>query len=326
MGTEHRARPSAGPTARPRVGVPRSAHPLTAAIADLQREAGNRAVSAELAKGSTARIETLAGSVQRDVAAAPAAPSSIDDVKVLAGMWDSSVMARLAEAKEKLDKDPKVAYIILSHALAFVERAMDAVAPGDPTVTKLRIIGRSIDGIKSVLSDRMKGGGGATNVTDDLRSWYRESSDLGPELTVGPGGRTDLSKDKLVDLWNQGVVFPIGRTILKSGADKTDEASAELLDALEVLHMWRDGAPRGDVKLRLIALERAALFSYERLKQTAKGASEVDLAADLAVALQDAAVVGSLLAAAPQKQPPQPPPTPSNKPFVNDTELMKPGD
>jgi hypothetical protein len=282
MGTERRARAAAGPAARPRAGAAAGVHLLTAAIADLQREAGNRAV-----------IEAFAGSLQRDGAAAPAsapspaAASGIDDLKVLAGLWDRSVIGRLAEAKEKVITDPKVAWLILGRCLEFVERAMDSVTPGDPILVKLRIIGRSIDGIKSVLADRTKGLT-ADNVTGDLRSWYREASQLGPDLTVGPGGRTDLTKDKLVDLWNEGVVFPIGRTILKASADKNDEASAQLLEALEILHMWREGAPKGDVKLRLIALERAALFSYKRIKQADKGAGEVDLAADLEVAMQDA--------------------------------------
>jgi hypothetical protein len=264
----------------------------------------------------------FATAIQRD----SATPDQAGDLKVLAELWDNSVIQRLADAKGRIAKDPETAYIILSHALEFLERALDAVDPSHPTWLKLRIVGRSIDGIKSVIADRLKGGGGATDVKDDLRSWYREAMEIGPGLTVGPRGQKNLGTDKLVELWNEGVVFPIGRTILKAAGDKTDEAGTELIDALEILLKWREAAPRGDVRWRLIALERALLFSYKRLDQKVRGASEVDVTFDLDTALQDATVLGSLLASAPPKPAPPPPAAPSTKPFVNDTELMRPGD
>jgi hypothetical protein len=319
MGNEHARQSTLSGRRRPpvpgaaRVGAPIRAPTLVDAVIELQRTAGNLAVAGELA-------------MQRDEAAAPKATmlEGAEYVKALAELWDNSVMQRLVEAKDKLTSDPKTAYIVLSHALEFVERAMDAVPRDHLTWIKLRILGRSIDGIKAVLADRMKLRGGATNVVDDLRSWYREASDLGPSLKAAPGGRT-VGADEKTSLWNEGVVFPIGRAILKA-ADDPRTAMSELSDSLEILHMWREAAPRGVDKLRLIDLERGALYSLKRLEQRVGGPGEVDLAADLTTTLEEAAVIGQVLATTPPKPAPPPSATPSNKPFVNDTELMRPGD
>ena len=92
--------------------------------------------------------------------------------------------------------------------------------------------------------------------------------------------------------------------------------------------MWREATPRDDPNwLQLISLERGVYTSFQRLREQAPRGAKADVGKDLDNAIEELKVIGQQIAsikpAAPEAPAPTPPP---KKPFVNDTELMRPGD
>jgi hypothetical protein len=304
-------------------GRPTSATSLEGALIELQRLAGNQAVS-------------------RQVAPTPTATETPDTLSPYAEMWDSQVMERLALAKEDVAKpqpaDKKsvdyrqYALLYVYRALAFVLKAFDVTPRDHPTWIKLQILGRSLDGIKGVLSDRLKHGG--DTVGDDLRSWRENAVLLGPELRFSPAAAgssktTPADSAQMAERWHEGVVLPLGRAIVRAERDVTAAISEASL-ALEVIHKWREAAPTGDLsRLQLISLERGLYYSLERLREQAWGKGQADLVGNLDTTIKEAAVIGPLLATTPAKKVEPPPPTPPTAPAtpsktINDTELEKP--
>ena len=278
---------------------------LVESLLDLQRLAGNSAVTTALA------------AVQREEATAVDSPFAH-----YAEQWPSLVTDRLVEATNDLATHPQIALLKLHRALAFVVEVFDAIPADHPVKVKVRIFGRGLAGSVEVLDDRL----GFTKDpdkerTDDLRTWRYQANELGPQLKAGPNGQPANLEN-----WNQGVVYPLGRAILKSGQEPAVAVSEASL-ALEVVRMWRDGTPRTDPnRLKLVNLERGVSITLDRLREAAYGAGEVDVAKNLETAVAESNVVGPQIATI------QPPPpavsTPSaagpQAPFVNDTELMRP--
>ena len=314
MGTE-RAAQRAQPTAwragaRPELHLSAraSTESLEQAVIGLQRLAGNQAVTAELA------------SVQREEAA-----GGTPDFALYAEMWPRFVEERLKTAKGFLKDDEPMALSWLQDAFRFVLQIFNDIPRNDPAWIKVRIFGRGLDGVTQVLGDRLKVGKNRDkDMTNDIRQWRMQADELGPSLTHGPNG-TAASIDK----WKEGVVFPLGRTILKSERDVTSAVSEASL-ALEVIRLWRDGTPKDDPnRLQLANLERAVFYSLERLREQAFGKGEADVGADLDTVIAEAKVIGpqigNIKLPEPEKAAPAAAPAPK-KPFTNDTELMKPGD
>jgi hypothetical protein len=304
MGIDHASRRAAPPRhTRPSTALPAPGEParnVVDAVMELQRTAGNMAVATEL------------GSIQRDDAGAPATEEK-DTPKAVSEIWGELVIDQLAEAKDYLVKDSQRAWQALSHVVQFIVDAMEVVPRNHPTWIKLRILGIEVDGIRNVLADRLKDTN-AANVTDDLRFSYRQAVDIGPEL----------NQPDAVESWNEAAVYPIGRAILKVEADK-DLAVIEAAAALEVVNARRVRLRKDHpAKLRLIMIERTLKYAVERLQQQARGQGEVDIARDLDAAIEEAGVFTTVLANTPPK--PAPPPAAAKNPFVNDTELMRPGD
>lgn len=113
--------------------------------------------------------------------APPAPTTEAPDTKgtaAFAELWTNQVMEHLADAKEDLAKPPpadarsldyrKFAHVEIFGALKFVVQAFKATPRDHPNWIKLRIMGRSLDGILGVLGDRLKLKGGDTPL-DDLR-------------------------------------------------------------------------------------------------------------------------------------------------------------
>jgi len=303
MGTERSARPVrqvsvlASHATRPST--------LNGALFDLQRTAGNRAVAAELAL------------VQREDAPAD------NQFKVFADGWQKFVTDDLIEAHDRLADSPLVAESDLGSAYYWVLKTYNATPEADPMWVKLRIFGRGVAGAYDLIRDRAtKGEGTSKDVATDLRSWRLQAVELGPSLKTGADGQP-ASMDK----WNDGVVFPLGRAIIRAGQDD-QQAVHEASVALEIIHMWRQAMAKDDPKkLELISLERGVYTTFQRLRDQAEGAGTADLAGDIARTIEESKVIGPQIA---NIKPPAPAaPTaapPPKKPFVNDTELMKPGD
>jgi len=277
---------------------------LASAVLDLQRAAGNRAVAEELA------------SIQRDETAAET------QIKIFAEQWPAAVTDNLVDAHARLKESPVVAQISLGIAQKFVQRVWGVTLDTDPVAVKLRIFGRGVAGAYDLIDDRStKGKDVAKDVGNDLRTWRLEAAELGPSLKTGADG-----KPASIDKWNDGVVFPLGRAILKTGQDD-DQAVREASLALEILHMWKEATAKDDPgRLKLISLERAVYTTFQRMRDQAEGSGTSDLAGDIARAVEESKVIGPQIALI--KPPPETPAAapPSKKPFVNDTELMRPGD
>lgn len=284
------------------------AESLEQAVIGLQRFAGNQAVTAELA------------SVQREEAA-----GGPPDFALYAEMWPRFVEQRLVTAKGYLANDQPLAMSWLQDAFRFVLQIFNDIPGRDPAWLKVRIFGRGLDGVIQVLGDRLKVGKNRDkDMSNDIRQWRMQADELGPSLTHGPNGAAAN-----VDKWKEGVVFPLGRTILKSERDVTGAVSEASL-ALEVIRLWRDGTPKDDPnRLQLANLERAVFYSLERLREQAFGKGEVDVGADLDTVIAEAKVIGpqigNIKLPEPEKTAPAAAPAPK-KPFANDTELMKPGE
>lgn len=148
----------------------------------------------------------------------------------------------------------------------------------------------------------------------------------------------------MAERWNDGVVFPLGRSIVRAERDPS-AAISEASAALEVIHKWREAAPTGDAsRLQLISLERGLYYTLERLEERAWTSGRADLVRDVATTYQEAAVIGPLLASSPPALTDQPasgagagpaagsgspatqPPVGAQQPRkpTNDTDLEKP--
>ena len=294
-----------GPPAAERAAERRTG--FVESLLDLQRLAGNRAVSGALV------------AVQREEAAAVDSP-----FRAYAELWPTAagVTERLLKATNDLATHPLHASIELNRAYAFVLKVFNEIPENDPVQIKVKIFGRGLGRAVDVLNDRL---GNTKELdkrrADDLRTWRYEANELGPQLKAGPRGQPANLEN-----WNEGVVYPLGRAILKSGQDPAAAVSEASL-ALQVVHMWRGGTPKTDPNLlKLVSLERGVLMSLDRLREAAYGAGEVDVAEIIETAIVESEVVGPQIASI------QPPPpavsTPSaagpKPPFVNDTELMRP--
>ena len=129
------------------------------------------------------------------------------------------------------------------------------------------------------------------------------------------------------EAWTNGVVLPLGRAIVRTERDPNGAASAAS-EAYQVVGLWRQAAPPGDERLRLIALERGVEASFDLLVERSQGAGAVDVHALLARLAPEAEAVGKRLGwtGIPSAQPaasgaaPATPPQPAaaGAPFVPD--------
>lgn len=278
---------------------------LNGALLWLQGAAGNRAVRDELA------------AIQRDDAPATS------QFKDFAADWPGRVTDNLTEARKNVPSDGLIAESRLGSAYMYVLTVFNATPQSDPVWVKLRIFGRGVAGVYDLVRDRNTNGKNTSkDIADDLRSWRLQAVELGPSLKRGAdGGPASLDK------WNDGIVFPLGRAILQTGQDD-DRAVSEASTALEIIHMWREATPRDDPnRLQLISLERGVYTSFQRLREQAPRGEKADVGKDLDNAIEESKVIGQQIASIkpppPEASEPTPPP---KKPFVNDTELMRPGD
>ena len=186
---EFRARPELVPVARPaRTGVSKpSVSSAAGLVLQLQRAAGNDAVTRALQRTRSAAAAPASMSVQLASAEGSGAPAAGPQ---LAAVWNTQVVVPLARAADRVGRatpDFPGAKSDLEGALRSVATLRDATPSGDPNRLRFDIIERHARGVLELVKQRLGVGRTDNQLDSDTIKIRLEATELGPKLEHRPG-------------------------------------------------------------------------------------------------------------------------------------------
>ena len=159
---------------------------LMATVLQLQRAAGNRAVTSALAAAQSASSPAHSMAIQREPGeSAGNAPTGT----MLGAIWDAQVVVPLARAAERLARDKpdlKGARPELESALGTIATLRNATPAEDPNHVRLQIVERRARGPLDLVDRRLGGKAAGHPLENGMIEVRAEAASLGPLLEHMP--------------------------------------------------------------------------------------------------------------------------------------------
>jgi hypothetical protein len=322
--------PENEPTRRPPVDdslaadTTTSTGPIAGAVLDLQRSAGNAAVTEVLApnqgqrggvtqtigRGAPAPTSAPPG---RAPAVGPATPAPLTNQ--FAGIWVDLVVRPLGRARERVEpetRDLPAALQEIDTALRGVTSVKNATPKEDPNYPRIEILERSVSGLRDLVQEASGKGKSEDALKRDMIVWRTEAVAFGGKLEWADPSPAAAGDDKgqggagshagsPAALWKELVVDN-----LWEGQKKYDESPAFAYtyygDALLRTYWFLERLPEGNPKRLELYRLQAGLSTTADLIRSRTDHADLPLVDRTMDAFETAAFLGDYLTG---KEPPQ---------------------